>query len=97
MNFASLIKARKVLDPLWKKSQLRGRTWGLIREDNPYSATNITMVIGNELVSVSQDPDGSLRIHEFKRTTDTLFGNTVKEIFKKENLKFKEVIDENQV
>jgi hypothetical protein len=93
MNFRTLTKARKILDSLWKKAWLRGRCcWGVKLEDknNPYLGPNITLAIGNELVSISQDPDGSLKIHEFSKTRDTDLGKKIKEVLTKESIKFKE-------
>ncbi len=79
MNFEPLIKARKLLDTFWKSSLLKGRCWGPIRRDNPFSGSNIIMSDGESLVSVSQLPDGSLRIHEFCKTIGgTLFGAEVR-------------------
>lgn len=92
MKFTGLIEARKALNPLWKIAQLKGRCWGpKLKNDNPFFGSNITLAAGDNLVSVSQDPDGNLRIHQFIRTKTTMLGNAVKEIFKKENLNFKEV------
>jgi len=50
MNYDLLAKARQVLEPLWRAAWLKGRCWGPKSEKNPYSATNITFCIGNELV-----------------------------------------------
>ena len=92
MNFTSLIKAKKVLNPLWKRAWLKGRCWGTKTEhglENPYFGSNITLAINNELVSISQDPDSSLRIHEFSKTEETALGKAIKDILKKNNLKIK--------
>lgn len=88
MDFKDITKARKVLDPVWKASQLRGRCWGLKRKNNPYAATNITMAMESELVSVSQAEDGTLRIHEFSKAENTSLGNKVRQLLQKEGLSF---------
>ena len=80
MDFSLIIKAREVLQPLWEKADLKGRCWGPKRDDNPYSATNITFVVKDELISVSQSGKNTLIIHEFQKTTDTELGKKVKEI-----------------
>lgn len=90
MDFTSLIKARKALEPVWKRASLKGRCWGPKKKDNPYGATNITIAIGKELVSISQDPDGGLRIHEFSKTEGTLLGQEIREILQREGLPLKE-------
>lgn len=91
MDFTPLVRARQALNLLWEKeADLKGRCWGPKRENNPYSASNITIAIGTELVSISQDPDGSLRIHEFSRTEGTLLGERIREILQREGLSFKE-------
>ena len=86
MDFAPLIQARKVLAPLWKKAMLKGRCWGPRNGNNPYGASNITLAIGEELVSISQKPDGTLIIHEFAKAEETLLGTMVKEILRRQGL-----------
>ncbi len=54
MDYDLIVKARKALQLLWERADLKGRCWGPKREDNPYSATNITFAVKDELVSVSQ-------------------------------------------
>lgn len=92
MDFTSLIKARDLLSPLWdfKKAWLRGRLWGRNKKNNPYVASNITIGVGKELVSISQGPDGKLRIHEFSKTENTSLGKEVRKILKKAELSFEE-------
>lgn len=92
MDFKPMIKAREALDSLWEKAWLRGRCWGLKlkRQNNPYRATNITIAIGSELVSISQREDGVLRIHEFSRTKDTCLGKGIKKILQEEGLSIEE-------
>ena len=80
MDFANLIKAREVLGSIWKESDLKGRCWGPTREDNPYVKSNITLAIGEELISVSQNQEGELIIHEFVKTKGTSLGKTVRKI-----------------
>lgn len=88
MNFESLIKARKALEQLWQEAMLKGRCWGPKKECNSYKGSNITLAIGNELITISQLPDGKLAIHEFVEGNDTLLGKRVKEIFDKEGIPF---------
>ncbi|MBU4223985.1 hypothetical protein KJ934_02075 [Patescibacteria group bacterium] len=80
------VKARKILEPLWNKADLKGRCWGPKRADNDYKGTNITILNGEELVTVSQGDNGGLRIHEFLKTENTLLGIKVREIFETEGL-----------
>lgn len=82
MDFGPIIKARRVLDPLWRQSQLRGRCWGPKSKENPYSATNITFAIQDQLVSISQTDEGELRIHEFRKANNTSLGAKVKKLFR---------------
>lgn len=81
------VKARKVLDDLWKNSDLRGRCWGVKtkRPDNPYAGTNITMGYGQEIVSVCEI-DGKLVVHEFARASGTELGKRVWELLKENHL-----------
>ena len=89
MDFASLITARRVLDSLWKKSLLRGsRCWGPKREDNPFSASNIIIATGSELISVSQNENGELRIHEFSKTENTSLGKEARAVLQSQGLSF---------
>ncbi len=82
-----MVQARKALDSLWKEeAQLKGRCWGPKGKDNPFSATNITIAIGTELVSISQTDDGQLRIHEFSKTENTSLGERVRKILQEEGL-----------
>ena len=85
MNYDPLVKARKVLDPLWRAAWLRGRCWGSTSEKNPYSASNITFCIGEELVTISQGKRG-LVVHEFKKTSNTKLGKSVRERLRKSGL-----------
>jgi len=65
MDWTILVNARKILDNLWEKTDLRGRCWGIVKkEGNPFKGTNIVLAVGDELVLVSQDND-HLKIHEF--------------------------------
>jgi hypothetical protein len=85
MNYDLLVKARHVLDPFWKVAWLKGRCWGPKKEGNPYAATNITLCIGNELISVSQQGE-RLVIHEFQKATGTKLGRQVRDLFQKTGL-----------
>jgi len=82
MNYDLLVKARQVLEPLWRAAWLKGRCWGPKSEKNPYSATNITFCIGSELVTISQGK-GGLVIHEFQRCSNTKLGKRAKELLRK--------------
>ena len=90
MDSAPLITARKALNSLWKSSLLRGWCWGPKREDNPFSASNITIATEEELISISQTEEGKLRIHEFSKTKDTSLGNKAKAILLSKGLSFEE-------
>jgi len=85
MNYDLLIKSRKALQPLWEQASLKGRCWGPKREDNPYTATNITFGIGNELVSISQGGN-KLVIHEFRKRRNTKLGEMVRKILLEKGL-----------
>jgi hypothetical protein len=94
MNYDLLIKARHVLDPLWKAAWLRGSCWGPKTEKNPYAATNITFCINDELVSVSQQGE-RLVVHEFRKTTGTKLGKEVRELLQRTRLmppKIREIV-----
>jgi hypothetical protein len=83
------VLARKALDVLWNEADLRGRCWGLKKAgNNPYAKTNITVCIGNELVSISrsQKGDKKLIVHEFTKSEGTKLGNRVRDILEKEGL-----------
>jgi hypothetical protein len=88
----SLVKARKALDGLWSMAWLKGRCWGrkLKHAQNPYRNSNITIAIGDELVSISQSPDNSLTVHEFSKTENTSLGKQVRTVLKAEGLEIKE-------
>lgn len=81
MNFDNLVEARSILRPLWKKSDLRGRCWGLVgKGNNPYARSNITFAMREELVSVCQSPEEELVIHEFVKTKGTSLGAIVRNV-----------------
>jgi hypothetical protein len=82
----TLVEARKALDILWTSVLLRGRCWGLRKDNNIFAGSNITMAIGEELVSISQLPNGTLRIHEFARKERTSLGGKVREILSEKGL-----------
>ena len=92
MDFTSLVEARSALDTLWEEGAwLHGRCWGPVGErrgaENPYARTNITIAVGKELVSITQNKDGTLTIHEFMRTTEeTLLGRGVRIILRRAGL-----------
>jgi len=74
----ALIIARRILQPVWSQASSRGRTWGPKSEDNPYSGSNITLIVEEEAIVISQGDNGGLRIHEFKRAKDTELGQRVR-------------------
>ena len=90
------VKARKALNILFeKRAWLKGRCWGPKRKTNPFSGTNITIAIGDELVSISQGMDRRLRIHEFVRRDRTkqpvfMLGDLIRKELEKVNLNFEE-------
>lgn len=77
-----MVLARKALDDLWKnEAQLKGRCWGPVKPDNPYMATNITIAIGNEMISISWDRKRKKFVfHEFRKTKNTSLGRKMKKI-----------------
>jgi hypothetical protein len=89
MDFEPLIEARKTLNPLWEFADLKGRCWGPKRKDNPYAFSNITLAIGNELITISMDGNKHLIIHEFRKTEGTALGERVKDILKEQGLPFR--------
>ena len=93
MNYNLIEKARQVLQPLWDGAWLKGRCWGPKSEKNPYSATNIIVCVGNELVSVSQQGEGVV-VHEFQRTTGTKLGLKARKLLQQGGLlsKMKEIL-----
>ena len=88
MNYDLLVRARKAVNALWVMAWLKGRCWGPKRDNNPYSATNITFLIGDELVSISQHGN-QLAIHEFHKAENTKLGGMVKEVLRREGLSIK--------
>jgi len=93
-DFSNLIKARKIIDPIWKSSLLKGRCWGDKDDKNPFARSNITIaaeINGQvEIVSISQTKDGKLKIHEFRKAEGTSLGSEVKELFIKSGLAIEE-------
>jgi hypothetical protein len=85
VDYDLIILARKALQPLWEKASLKGRCWGPKRTNNPYSASNITFAVGEELVSISQK-EGSLLIHEFSASKGTILGSRVRKMLRDANL-----------
>ncbi|OGZ19090.1 MAG: hypothetical protein A2Z68_01675 [Candidatus Nealsonbacteria bacterium RBG_13_38_11] len=80
-----MVRARRILQSLWNQAWLKGRCWGPQTENNPYAASNITIAVGDELVSISQR-DSQLVIHEFVKSTGTQLGKKVRELFKEGGL-----------
>jgi hypothetical protein len=73
------VMASAALRHIWdNNADLVGRTWGRKKKEkiNPFFGTNITLAIGDELVSVCEK-DGKLIVHQFKRTDATELGKKV--------------------
>lgn len=76
------VQASAALRHIWNDSaDLIGRTWGRKKDGrvNPFFGTNITLAIGDELVSVCEK-DGKLIIHEFKKSASTKLGEEIKKV-----------------
>ena len=54
--------ARKALEQVWKRADLKGRTWGPNKANNPFRRSNITIAIGREMVSIIQGENEQLII-----------------------------------
>jgi hypothetical protein len=86
-DFAPLVAARKVLDPIWKKSQSRGRTWGIKSDHNPLQASNIMLANEGEVVLVTMQEDGGLVVHQYCRCIGgTKLGNEVLQALRQADL-----------
>jgi hypothetical protein len=73
------VRASSALRHIWDgKADLVGRTWGRKKngKTNPFFGTNVTLAIGDELVSVCER-NGKLIIHQFKRSDSTELGKEV--------------------
>lgn len=89
LRFTSLIKARAALKTIWDTAMLKGRCWGPISDNNPYSASNITIANYDELVTISIGLGGLLIVHEFKLSPKrTNLGNDIKEVLEKSGISF---------
>lgn len=90
-----LVNARAILADLFEnKAWAQGRIWGRkkrgpVDEGNPYKGSNITMIIDEELVSISADANGVLIIHEFVQKENTVLGRMVKTRLERAGLPFK--------
>jgi len=83
------VLARFAVDSIWKSSDLKGRCWGpkKSKKISPYAGTNITLAIGDELVTICQDKEtGLLIIHEFRRIKRTKLGKKVRLLFRNKQL-----------
>jgi hypothetical protein len=77
------------VDLVWKNSDLKGRCWGPRGKErvSPYAGTNITLAIGDELITISENrKTGALIVHEFKRITGTKLGRQIKLLLKGKQL-----------
>ena len=75
------VQARLAVDSIWKDSDLKGRCWGPrgSGSGSSYAGTNITLAIGDELVTISHNrKTDALIVHEFKRIPRTKLGNYLK-------------------
>lgn len=86
MEDDNTVKARKVLDALWQSSDSRGRCWGLRKNGNQFAGTNITIALGDELISISMNSKKELVIHQFQRVAETNLGNRVKQLLQNNGL-----------
>ncbi len=85
--FDPTVDARKVLELMWAKSQLRGRCWGRGKV-NPYKGTNITIALEDELVTISRNgKKEELIVHQFQLAKSTKLGDKVIEILQTANLR----------
>ena len=84
--FDPTVKARKVLEFIWARSQLCGRCWGK-GETDPYKGTNITIASENELVTISMNGEKELVAHQFKLVEKTNLGDEIFGILEKANLR----------
>jgi len=88
-EYELLKRARKAIEPLWKKACLAGAVcWGRKSQDNSFSGRNIIFSVGKDLVSISQAGD-ELVIHEFREAANTSLGNGVKKILSARGLNVK--------
>ena len=92
MKVDPLVTARKALSAIWDASWLCGRCWGRRKgnSNNPYAASNITIGVDEEIVSICLLRDGKLRIHEFRRVEATSLGNLVRQELAKAGLSVEE-------
>ncbi len=89
-----LVEVKRVLSSLWEEADLRGRPWGLKKEgDNPFYGSNVLIVIGDELVTVSKPRgENEIRIHQFRRVKQTSLGEEVTTALKTAALGVKVVV-----
>jgi len=84
--FDPTVEARKALDGIWLKSQLRGRCWGR-GNVNPFKGTNITFASDAELVTISRNgKNDELILHQFKLVRKTALGDKVFKVLQKAGL-----------
>jgi hypothetical protein len=79
------VQARMTVDLVWKNSDLKGRCWGPrgAKRVSPYAGTNITLAIGDELVTISENKKtGALIVHEFKKMPWTKLGRQIRQLLK---------------
>ena len=72
----NLVAARAAMSAIWAAAQLKGRCWGPRTPENPFMASNITLAEGDNMITVCQQRDGTLVVHEFcKVLGGTKLGN----------------------
>jgi len=91
------IVKRLLRDVFDKQAWLKGRTWGLVSENNnpchprnnPYGGSHTTIGIDNELVVVVADRQGGIKVFEFILTEkETKLGGEIKGLLQKGRLDF---------
>ncbi len=78
---------RKTLDQVWLNVQAKGRCWGKQNTINPLAGSHITFLDQNEVVTI-HPKDNNFEIFEYKRTEGTTLGAEIKQILKKNNIRF---------
>jgi hypothetical protein len=81
-------KARKAIEKIWNKAELKGRPWSKMSTKSPFVGTNILVASGDELVSISYDYENdSLLIHEYQKSK-TQLGEEIRASLEKEKLRY---------
>jgi len=96
VNHKLLEEARKAVDDLWEKANLKSRPWPMKKENNsksnPYApciGSNIMILMDEEIILITLAKGGQeLLINEFSKTPRTSLGNAVRRILKEKSLPF---------